>query len=93
MSQSPLVSIVIVPFNSERDITACLDSVGRQTHSPLEVLVIDNDSRDGTADAVRTAGSRLRFVENETNLGFAAAHNQGIRLTRGEFYLALGYIH
>ncbi len=83
------MSVVIVTFNSDRVIASCLESIGRQTHSPLEVLVIDNDSGDGTEDAVRSASLRLRWVKNETNLGFAAAHNQGIRLTRGEFYLAL----
>jgi GT2 family glycosyltransferase len=84
-----LVSIVVVTFNSERDIDACLDSIGRQTYAPLEILVIDNHSSDGTAQRVRSGGSPLHFIQNERNIGFAAAHNQGIRLTRGELYLAL----
>jgi len=89
MSTRPLVSVVVVSFNSERDIARCLESVSRQTYSPLDVLVIDNDSSDGTEETVRGWATRVRFVRNSSNIGFAAAHNQGIRLSAGAYYLAL----
>jgi GT2 family glycosyltransferase len=89
LSSRPLVSIVVVTYNSELEIAKCLESVGRQTYSPLEVTVIDNDSKDRTEEIVRSSRTQLRFVKNEVNRGFAAAHNQGIRLTRGEYYIAL----
>ena len=89
MSGRPLVSVVVVAYDSEKDIARCLDSVGRQSYEPLEVLVIDNDSSDRTEDVVRRYEARVRFVKNTHNVGFAAAHNQGIRLTAGELYLAL----
>ena len=89
MSVRPLVSVVVVTYNSGEDIARCLDSIGRQNHEPLEVLVIDNDSRDRTEDVVRRYEERIRFVKNTKNVGFAAAHNQGIRLTTGGLYLAL----
>jgi len=89
MSTRPLVSVVVVSYNSERDIARCLESVSRQTYSPLDVLVIDNDSSDGTEETVRGWATRVRFVRNSSNIGFAAAHNQGIRLSAGAYYLAL----
>ena len=89
MSGRPLVSVVVVTYNSEKDISRCLESVASQSYDPLEVLVIDNDSGDGTEDIVRRYAAGVRFVKNAQNVGFAAAHNQGIRQTRGEFYLAL----
>ena len=85
----PLVSVVVVTYDSERDISRCVDSILRQTYSPLEALVIDNDSTDRTEEIVRRFGDRVRFVKNTTNEGFAAAHNQGIRRTEGKYYLAL----
>ena len=89
MSARPVVSVVVVTYNSAEDISRCLDSVGRQSYAPLEVLVIDNDSSDRTEDIVRNYEASVRFVKNKSNIGFAAAHNQGIRLTAGELYLAL----
>lgn len=89
MSERPLVSIVVVTYDSERVIGACLESVAGQTFSRLEVVVIDNDSNDRTEEVLRSCKTPFRFVKNETNRGFAAAQNQGIRLTRGAYYLAL----
>ena len=89
MSSLPLVSIVVVTYNSAQEISRCLESVSEQTHFPLEVLVIDNHSSDRTVEILRSLGTGFRLVENTTNVGFAAAHNQGIRLTAGEYYLAL----
>jgi len=89
MNGRPLVSVVVVTYNSERDISRCLDSINRQSYAPLEVLVIDNDSSDRTEDVVRHYEASCRFIKNTQNIGFAAAHNQGIRLTEGELYLAL----
>ena len=84
-----LVSVVVVTYNSETDIADCLASIRRQSYTPLETLVIDNDSSDATVDVVQCSRTPLRFIKNDSNRGFAAAHNQGIRLTRGELYLAL----
>jgi len=89
MSGRALVSVVVVTYNSEKDISRCLDSIAGQSYAPLEVLVIDNDSRDETEGIVRRYESKVRFVKNAHNVGFAAAHNQGMRLTTGAFYLAL----
>ncbi|MGH9460318.1 MAG: glycosyltransferase family 2 protein [Vicinamibacteria bacterium] len=83
------MSVVVITYNSERDISRCLDSIGRQSYARLEVLIIDNDSGDRTEDIVRHHETSCRFVKNTRNIGFAAAHNQGIRLTAGELYLAL----
>ncbi len=85
----PLLSIVVVTFNSEWCIAKCLQSIKRQRYSPTEVLIIDNGSTDNTSAVVETSRGVGRFVKNEANSGFSAAHNQGIRLTHGHFYLAL----
>jgi GT2 family glycosyltransferase len=84
-----LVSVVIVTYESARFIDACLESLGNQSYSPMEILVIDNGSKDDSVDRVRNSRVSLRLIENDGNRGFAAAHNQGIRATEGEYYLAL----
>ncbi|HSF20287.1 MAG TPA: glycosyltransferase family 2 protein [Vicinamibacteria bacterium] len=89
MSTRPLVSIGIVTYNSENEIRYCLESIHSQTYEPLEVVVIDNASKDRTVSLIRSSGIAVQLSSNERNLGFAAAQNQAIRLTRGDYYLAL----
>jgi GT2 family glycosyltransferase len=83
------VSIVIVTYDSGRFIDSCLESIASQTYAPMEILVIDNGSSDDSVERVRKSGIAHRLIENKDNRGFAAAHNQGIRSSVGEYYLAL----
>lgn len=85
----PLVTVGIVTWHSEAHIAECLAAVAEQTHPDVELLVADNDSRDGTRavlERLTTAGQRVYL---ERNTGFAAAHNTLIARSRGEYYLAL----
>jgi len=79
------VAIVIVTYNSALEIGECLDSLKFLTD--VEVVVVDNKSADKTCEAVSACGVRL--IENPTNIGFAAAVNQGIRATTAQFVLLL----
>ena len=89
MSGKPLVSVTVVTYNSGRFIRRCLESVLEQVHDPLEVIVIDNASSDGTCDILERFEGRCVVVYNEENIGFAAAQNQAIALSRGEWVLTL----
>jgi GT2 family glycosyltransferase len=89
MSYDDLVSVTIVTYNSGRFIKRCLESVLEQRYSNLEVIVIDNDSTDGTVDILEQFVDRCRIVTNEENVGFAEAQNQAIRMAEGEWVLTL----
>ena len=89
MSGKPLVSVTVVTYNSGRFIRRCLESVLEQIHEPLEVIVIDNASTDGTTDILEPFEDRCLIVYNEENIGFAAAQNQAIALSCGEWVLTL----
>jgi GT2 family glycosyltransferase len=88
----PKASIIIVTYNNLALNRQCLESLYQHTEWPnFEVIVVDNASTDGTAEYLREAERtfpNLRVVLNESDLGFAAANNQGLRLASGE-YLAL----
>ncbi len=73
--------ILIVTHNSAAHIGACLDAVHRVRGTEDVVLVIDNASKDGIASIVQ---SPARFIQNETNLGFAGAVNQGFRALKDD---------
>jgi GT2 family glycosyltransferase len=83
-----LISVVIVNWNRKELLRACLESVGRQAGIEFETIVVDNGSRDGSAEmAEREFGARV--IRNVENRGFCAANNQGIAAARGEFVALL----
>lgn len=86
-SSRPLVSAVLVTWNSERWLGASLASLAAQTLRDIEIIAVDNASADASAERVSHAAQHL--IRNETNRGFSAAVNQAIALARGEFVLLL----
>ncbi|HTV01875.1 MAG TPA: glycosyltransferase family 2 protein [Luteitalea sp.] len=84
------LSIVIVTFNAREDALACLASVyAHPPDRPWDVVVVDNQSVDGTADAIATRWPDLALVRLPENIGFAAANNIGIRASTGALVLLL----
>lgn len=85
-----LVSIITPCYNGEKYISETIDSVLAQTYSDWEMIIIDDGSKDGSADLVREyekKDSRIRLVQQE-NAGSAAARNNGIGQAEGQ-YIAL----
>lgn len=78
-----LVSCVVPAFNSERYLREALDSIFAQAHRPIEVIVADDGSSDGTAAVVATYGEAVRFVTQPT-AGPPATRNLGLHAARGE---------
>src|SRR3954447_22555068 len=89
MSQNNLVSVTIVTYNSGRFIKRCLESVLAQKYPNREIIVIDNNSKDGTVDILEQFEDRCKVVYNDENIGFAAAQNQAIALSSGDWALTL----
>jgi len=89
MPQIEKVSVTLVTYNSGRFIKRCLDSVLEQHYPNVEIIVVDNASTDGTADILERFADRCSIHYNQENLGFAAAQNQAINMSHGEWVLAL----
>jgi GT2 family glycosyltransferase len=84
------LAIVIVSYNVRDELTACLDSFVGHTHPhPTEIVVVDNQSTDGTPNAVRARWPNVRVVDAGANLGFARANNLGIRASSSTYVLLL----
>ena len=84
-----MVSILITTFNSAQYVERCLDSLERQSYRPLEIIVVDNASTDGTHELLVKRGTGIKVVYNKTNIGFAAAQNQAARAALGDWLLSL----
>lgn len=79
----PLVSIVIPTFNRAATIVRAVESVLQQTYRPLELIVVDDGSTDGTSEVLQAYGNAIVYVRQD-NAGPAAARNRGIRESQGE---------
>lgn len=85
-----LLSVIVVTWNNAAIIAPCLDSVSAQGKNlPLEVLVVDNASGDGTPALLRRQFPQVRLIESGSNLGFNAGCNLGMKQARGQYYLLL----
>jgi len=85
----PLVSLVIVAYNSGDALPALLGSVAAQTYPLLETIVVDNASSDGSIDAAEARWSAVRFLRLPFNRGFADAVNRGVQVAAGEWVAVL----
>ena len=79
------VAAVVVTYNSGAEIGRCLRSLAGVD----QIIVVDNASADGTAEIARQARPDATILANQTNRGFAAAVNQGVRATRAELVALL----
>lgn len=79
----PLVSVVIPTFERARTVARAVESVLQQTYRPLEVVVVDDGSTDGTREVLEAYAGRVVYVYQD-NAGPSAARNRGLRESRGE---------
>lgn len=82
------VSVIIPAYNGERFLRETIQSALEQTRPALEVIVVDDGSRDGTPALLAEFGTRIRAVR-QVNQGVAAARNHGAELASGEFFAFL----
>ncbi|HTQ55255.1 MAG TPA: glycosyltransferase family 2 protein [Bryobacteraceae bacterium] len=84
----PEISVAVVNWNRRDYLRACLESLTRQRDARFEVIVVDNGSRDGSAEMAREEFG-ARVIANAENRGFCAANNQAFAAARGAFIALL----
>jgi len=82
--EAPAISIVIPNWNGRRWLPECLRALADQRLAPSEVLVVDNGSRDGSVDYLRSEHPEVRVLALARNTGFAHAANLGVAEARTE---------
>lgn len=87
---SPRVSVVIVSYRSRDALEPCLDSLATcAAHLPLEVVVVDNASGDGTVEWLHAHRPEVQVIANTDNRGFTRGVNQGLERARGDHLFVL----
>jgi len=85
----PDVSVIVVSYNTADLLKKCLESVSAAQRVTYEVFVVDNASKDDSAEVVRKGFPSVRLIANENNRGFGAANNQALRQCTGRYIIFL----
>lgn len=86
----PVLSVVVLNWNTRELVLACLRALAAETpQHAREVIVVDNGSTDGSADAIAAAFPRVRLLRNAENRLYSAGNNQGVAAAAGEYVCTL----
>jgi len=89
MSDTPLVSVLVIAWNSWPDLDRCLTSLRRSQQDGLEIVVHDNGSTDGTPEKLPAAFPEVELIYHSENIGHTKAVNIGCESARGRYVLLL----
>lgn len=78
------VSVVIANWNGKKWLDKCLNTLFYQDYDNLEVIIVDNNSTDGSVDFIKDNYNKVIIIENKKNLGFGVANNIGVKRSTGE---------
>ncbi|OGN96614.1 MAG: hypothetical protein A2Z77_01220 [Chloroflexi bacterium RBG_13_51_36] len=83
------VSVILVNYDGMPHLDACISSVLKQSYTDFEVILVDNNSSDGSLEYARSKFPHLTFVTNNENLGYAGGINSGLAHAGGEYVAPL----
>lgn len=85
----PKVSVVILNWNGKRYLHKCITSLSKVAYKPLEVILVDNNSTDGSTEYIKKNFPWVKVVQNSENVGFAQGNNIGCKNATGDYVLFL----
>ena len=90
MTESPLLSYIVLSYNYERYIRQTLDSIVAQSVQDFEIVVVDDASADRSVEVITSFDdARVRLLQNDTNIGGAASYNRAVEAARGQWLVNL----
>ena len=87
--KEPLISIIILNYNAGELLLKCVDSIFQSNYKNLEVIVVDNISKDNSHKKCKEKFQNITLIENEQNLGYCGGNNIGIKHASGKFLVIL----
>ncbi len=90
MNPVPTVSVVIVSWKVKRYLLNCLKSIYASDYpGKIEIIVVDNNSKDGTIEAISKTYPNVKLIASKENLGFARGNNLGFKEAKGDYIYIL----
>ena len=86
---NPLVSIIILNYNAGELLLNCVESVFKINYNNIEVIVVDNASKDHSHLKCKEKFDKIHLIENKENFGYCEGNNVGIRQAKGDFVVIL----
>jgi GT2 family glycosyltransferase len=86
---NPLVSVIILNWNGKEHLLECLGSLAETVYAPVELIVSDNGSTDGSVEHVRSSFPLVHVLENGKNIGYTGGNNNGIAAAKGDYVVTL----
>ena len=89
---NPLISIIVVSYNTSELTQNCLRSILQDKglkEIPYEIIVVDNNSQDDSVAQIKKINGPIKIIENKENSGFGKANNQGVKISKGNYILYL----
>src|SRR3989344_3239284 len=83
------VSIIVLNWNGKKFLKNCLDSLTQLAYPQVEIIVVDNNSKDGSQEFVKENYRKAILIENKENYGFAKGNNIGLKASTGDYILIL----
>lgn len=84
-----LVSIIILNWNGKEHLKKCLKSIKAISYPSYEVIVVDNNSTDGSKEMIEKEFGSVKLIKNQKNLGYAGGNNRGIEESKGKYIFIL----
>lgn len=81
----PKIFIIVLNYNGKKTILDCINSIYDSTYSNFEVVIVDNNSTDGSFELIKKTFFKANIIRNSKNIGFAAGNNIGIRFALEKF--------
>lgn len=89
MNTNPLVSIIILNWNGSALLEECLDSVLKTEYKTIEIIVIDNGSKDNSLEMLKRYAKQILIFSNKKNIGYTQGNLQGFKAAHGRFLVTL----
>ncbi|OGH19839.1 MAG: hypothetical protein A3D74_03540 [Candidatus Levybacteria bacterium RIFCSPHIGHO2_02_FULL_37_13] len=86
---SPFISIIIVNWNGKHFLPDCLGSLSKISYKNIEILFVDNASKDESVSYVKKHYPKIKIIQNNANLGYAEGHEEAFKKAKGELVLLL----
>lgn len=89
MANNSLISVIIINYNGKHLLKECIQSILNQSYPDIEIIMVDNASRDGSAEFIEELFPQIKIIKLSLNTGFAGGNIEGLKYASGDYIMLL----